>query len=229
MAGTSSAAVIDFEGFDPGTIIDSEYAPEVVITGINSSKGPDIAVIFDTTDENPAGGDFDLVAPFDSINPELPDDYEPGNVLIIQENEASCDFSTGVCGIPDDEGSRPAGIFEFLFNQDIILESIDFFDIEFEENDENPNSRIHLYDALGNEIQRGMWFVPNTDGDNMWNQVDFGGVTGVRRVIIEMAGSGAIDNVTYQVIPVPAAAWLFGSALGLLGWMRFRTRADQDF
>lgn len=25
---------------------------------------------------------------------------------------------------------------------------------------------------------------------------------------------------TYQVVPVPAAAWLFGSALGLLGWMR---------
>ncbi len=28
--------------------------------------------------------------------------------------------------------------------------------------------------------------------------------------------------VTAQVIPVPAAAWLFGSALGLLGWVRRR-------
>lgn len=27
-------------------------------------------------------------------------------------------------------------------------------------------------------------------------------------------------NFKYQVVPVPAAVWLFGSALGLLGWMR---------
>ena len=33
-----------------------------------------------------------------------------------------------------------------------------------------------------------------------------------------------IDNVTIdtQVVPVPAAVWLFGSAIGLLGWMRKR-------
>ncbi len=31
------------------------------------------------------------------------------------------------------------------------------------------------------------------------------------------AGSGA-----FNVVPVPAAAWLFGSALGLLGWLRKR-------
>ena len=28
---------------------------------------------------------------------------------------------------------------------------------------------------------------------------------------------------TYNVVPVPAAVWLFGSALGLLGWMRRKT------
>lgn len=27
-------------------------------------------------------------------------------------------------------------------------------------------------------------------------------------------------NFNYQAVPVPAAVWLFGSALGLLGWMR---------
>jgi hypothetical protein len=29
-------------------------------------------------------------------------------------------------------------------------------------------------------------------------------------------------TVTEAVVPVPAAAWLFGSALGLLGWVRRR-------
>lgn len=29
-----------------------------------------------------------------------------------------------------------------------------------------------------------------------------------------------LDDITVNVVPIPAAAWLFGSALGLLGWMR---------
>jgi hypothetical protein len=30
----------------------------------------------------------------------------------------------------------------------------------------------------------------------------------------------AMDNFTYNIVPIPAAVWLFGSGLGLLGWMR---------
>ena len=29
-----------------------------------------------------------------------------------------------------------------------------------------------------------------------------------------------LDNVNLNVVPIPAAVWLFGSALGLLGWIR---------
>jgi hypothetical protein len=29
-----------------------------------------------------------------------------------------------------------------------------------------------------------------------------------------------IDNVSASVVPIPAAVWLFGSALGMLGWMK---------
>jgi hypothetical protein len=35
-----------------------------------------------------------------------------------------------------------------------------------------------------------------------------------------LAGSGLAYDITFTAVPVPAAAWLFGSALGFLGWMR---------
>ena len=225
MAGSTSAAVLDFEGskLDPfmaGQIIDEEYAPVVSISAINLSDGPDVAVIFDSTDLNPAGGDYDLVGPFLSNNSSL-EKIDPGNILIIQERN-DCDFRAGFCETPDDEGGRPGGQIEFLFSMDVILESVDFFDIELIENDGNPDSEIHLYDSAGDEIMAGMFFVPSTGGDNLWNQLDFNAVSGVRKLVIELNGSGAIDNLSFTVVPIPAAAWMFGSALCLLGWMRLR-------
>lgn len=71
--------------------------------------------------------------------------------------------------------------------------------------------------------------LPSTGGDNMWTQLDFGSIGGVREIVIELGGSGAIDNLQYQVIPVPAAAWLFGSSIGLLGWIRLRNRQQHSF
>jgi len=47
--------------------------------------------------------------------------------------------------------------------------------------------------------------------------------------MVSLGGLDITDDVfangisAAQVVPVPAAAWLFGSALGLLGWMRRKT------
>ena len=39
----------------------------------------------------------------------------------------------------------------------------------------------------------------------------------------QIARSAENSSATISAVPVPAAAWLFGSALGLLGWMKRRT------
>jgi hypothetical protein len=39
---------------------------------------------------------------------------------------------------------------------------------------------------------------------------------------------GSMDVVRLQVVPVPAAVWLFGSALGLMGVMRRRVSTCID-
>jgi hypothetical protein len=55
--------------------------------------------------------------------------------------------------------------------------------------------------------------------------VSGGGLSGGDFIVL---GAGQIGTapaaaLTFQVVPVPAAVWLFGSALGLLGWARRKT------
>ena len=209
VAQSAQAITLDFEGFDTGQIIDDEYFASygVTISAENLSAGPDVAIIFDSN--NPTGGDADLGAPFSTGN------YYPGNILIIQENN-TCNLY--FCTDPDDEGSRPAGIFTIEFNAPILLGSIDFFDVETAENGTTPNNRIWLYGTSGLLLEN--FWTPDTGGDNMWGQVYFN-VASVTKVEIHMGGSGAIDNINFAV-PEPSTLFLLGSGLIGLGLVRRR-------
>jgi hypothetical protein len=133
-----------------GAITDDEYASlGVKVNAINLSGGPNLAVAFDSS--NPMEGDWDFWAPFLSNNPALSNDYWLGNILIIQENSSGCRDTS--CTSPDDEGSRPAGNFEFEFEMPVNLISLDFLDIEAEEAD--PLYQISLSITGGGNNQRG--------------------------------------------------------------------------
>ena len=204
------ALVLDFEGFDAGTIIDDEYFGPfgVTVSAAGVGGAPNAAVVFDS--DNPTGGDTDLMAPF-APGPGNPfGSISPGNLLILQEN-GPCTGDT--CPDPDDQGARPAGTISFVFNTAVFIGSIDFFDIEGAEIGD-----VVLYDAGGAEL--ATFAIPDTGGDRQWQRLimDVGNVSAMD---INMGGSGAIDNL--QFVPLPAGLPLLLGALGLLGLNRRRS------
>ena len=226
----AATVVIDFEdfgttNFQHGTVVNTQYDSaafgNLTISADNINRAdPDYAVVFDSTTPRTQTTDGDLVAPFS--NSAGLGTANPGNILIIQENSPGC--STGICDDPDDEGRRPAGHLLFEWDAPVDLVSLDFFDIENQPgNDENngvPGSEIRFLDEFGNDLFTNL-FVPGTGGDNTWGRLAFTGITGIRALEVNLYGSGAIDNLSYSVVPVPAAVWLFGTALlGFIGFSR---------
>ncbi len=197
-----AAATIDFEGFAAGTNITNQI-PGV---SISATGGIDEAWIFDTN--SPTGGDSDLAAPFDEIN-GLATGTRPGNVLIIQENDDP--------GDPDDLGTA-GGIFDIVFDSVITLFSIDFFDMEDGTVVELFNSSAILIDTfLTDDSDTSNSVTPNLYEHLVFDSTD--GVAGVKSIRIEMAGSGAIDNIVHSTsVPLPATLWLMLTALlGFVG------------
>ena len=218
IAPTATAALIDFEGFDAGTLIDDEYMSSfgVMISGTNIQRDDprNVAAIFDSNAFT--GGDKDLASPFSNTDGSDLGDINPGNILILHERPNDCVGNS--CGSnPDDEGRRRAGFFEFSFAAPILLQSIDFFDVEGEEaiNFSSPIELFASHDLTGVPLLTPE--VPNTGGDNQWTRVDFANVE-IRSLRINMPGSGAIDNIKFEFaeVPVPSTLLMMASLLPLL-------------
>ncbi|MDP6351077.1 MAG: thrombospondin type 3 repeat:Cna B-type [Alphaproteobacteria bacterium] len=234
--------VIDFEDLNAagdglinhGRVIDTEWSSQIIGAGAglgveisatnlhSHCNHPDLAVAFDS--HRTGTQDGDLEDPFYHVSDPGHDGpiFRPGNILIIQENHDGC--SDGTCDRPDDEGSRPAGFFDFTFSAPVSLTSIDFFDVETEEDGGGPNNEIFFYDGTGAQIGATL-YTPDTGGDNQWDRLTFSR-TGVIRMVIEMGGSGAIDRIVGAATTqeVPEAGALSIMLTGLVGLALTRRR-----
>ena len=231
IAPAANAVILDFEdftgtNFEHGTVGNTQYDSAefgfATISANNTGGGPNLAVTFDSGLTGTR--DSDLEAGLSGFTHVLDGDpgnlgsIKPGNILIIQENSTGC--IDGKCDLPDDEGSQNAGSLTIKFKQAVDLLSLDFFDIETNENNGNAGSEIYFLDEFDVRLA-GNVYTPNTNGDNKWDRLFFAGITGVYGIEVNLIGSGAIDNLVYSVVPVPAAFWLFGTALlGFIGISR---------
>jgi len=217
------ATTVDFEGASlvHGRVVDTDFAAQGIasITASNVGGGPDLAVIFDS---DFAGGttDPDLLNPWSGGN--LGGTSDSGNLLIIQENSTGC--GDDICNDPDDEGSRPAGTLDIVFNTPVVTFGFDLFDVE---STSLENGSITFFDGASSftidwsDFEAGSGSVFEVAGvvyaDNFGNRIPeiaaaSVGLTQFDRVLISMGGSGALDNFVFT--PEPAVSWLLLGGFG---------------
>jgi hypothetical protein len=137
----------------------------------------------------------------------------PGNVLIIEESNGNACVSTGnsrkngTCKVDDsanDEGARPAGFFVFDFDRPVDILSLDFFDVEVKEAQlGKPAATLFFHSASG---------IAEADvpalGNAGYTREAYTNMYNVTRLVVNMPGSGAINNLVFTEASAPAAILL---------------------
>ncbi|MGP1273628.1 MAG: hypothetical protein ACTS22_09880, partial [Phycisphaerales bacterium] len=230
LAGAAQADILDFSSLQHGEIITpTTYADiGVVIEAVNFRLPGAAPMAFDTQFIPTA--DPDLTGPpWDGGN--LPRMTQLGNVVIIPENLVDAD-GDGIVDDPDDEGRRPAGQLIFSFETPITSFGFDMVDLEgliaedsilefFSDGFEiGQVDFLEFIDPLSPVYDPTLDFGNNTL--NRFTPIDvslFAGGQGegeaprsFDRVIINLGGSGAFDNIVYTPVPTPGSLTLLGIA-----------------
>lgn len=216
VSAAASPIVLDFDQdatgqpILAGQFIDDEYADWGVSIFASGTNGLDHAITFDSA--NPTGNDSDLVTP--GYHPT--NDTAMGNLLILPKDIHDGN-NDGYVDDPDDHAGRPAGWFAFLYDQSFHDASVTLFDVE-----ENGGQLLLVNDL---DLNAGTYDVVDSLnvprlGDNSMQTLSISNTPGFEAMLITMAGSGAVDNVTVatpsQPIPEPATAALIACGVFLL-------------
>lgn len=238
-AARAGAQTIAFDGLQHGQIINNDtFADQgLTIEAVNFRLPGASPIIFDTQFINTA--DPDLEGP-PWAGGNLPIDTVLGNVVIVPENLVD-ENNDGIVDDPDDEGARPAGQLVLSFDQPITAFSFDLVDIEGVVTETSTIDFISDEDVIGTVAltelvdPESQFFDPLLSfGNNTLNRVGtfnpedfFNGPAGEQsppvgfdQVVLNLGGSGAIDNLSFGVIPAPGSA----AVLGLAGLAAARRR-----
>ena len=195
--------IIDFDetstgvplSFEAGEWITEQYANigvhvdavnDWVSGGAANQNHPDKAILFDSG--NPTGGDTDLLTP----NPQVPGNDEAlGFVLIVAEDDVDTSPADGLVDDPDDEAS--GGDIAFSFDQDVTFLSARVLDVDATEID-----YMRFFDEFDQEIQAVL--IPDAPDGNV--QLISGPISGVRKIVLDLGGSGAITRLRFCPDPV---------------------------
>lgn len=229
-ASAQNIKTITFDELDQNFVHGSqlagnEYASDGVLISVRSNGSHNVGTTFDTLATRTA--DSDLEAPF--IGGNLAGRTDLGNALIIAENRYDGN-NDGILDSPDDEARGGAVRFDFLTPAD----SFGFSLYDTPESSSEMGLTMIFEDGLGGRVVMTLDDLnarnPSASyGDHFANSyVPFDlastGLSQFDSVTINLAGSGAIDSVTYStpgVVPEPSSAVL---GLGSLLLVCFRRR-----
>ena len=184
--------------FQAGDIVSEVTLPgevnEVVINVMGTNpelefRGVNAAMIFDTN--NPTGDDEDLGTPNELYggpgigNAGATNTMSLNNVLIISEDLISEN--------PDD-ANLDGAFFEFDFSPlgTVTMQAMDLLDVD----GESQGAFVKLFDSDSIEIFTSP--LPET-GDNGYASISLGPTSGVASMIVLLNGSGAIDNICFEI------------------------------
>lgn len=236
IASTSSAALVSVtlqEGTH-GEVITNKFLNlyGFSVSAVNVGGGPNKAIIFDSRRRNTADPDLEGYDQFTQSGPawavgNLKGLIDLGKMLIIAENDIDAN-NNGLIDSPDDEGSRPAGRITLNFREPITEFGFNLVDIEGPSEFNGNSGYVMTFDGINPQMRAGSaqigfgQFV--TPGNQFYDStVAFGdrsankikpimasqvGLLSFNRVVIDLGGSGAIDQFRYTFVPEPASAAL---------------------
>lgn len=228
-ASKTNGTLIDFNALTHGEIVTTQFAPTVTISAVNPNRSHDLAIIFDSLETGTADPDLEG-PPWSGGN--LAPGTVLGNLLIIAENDVDSN-NDNIIDNPDDEGQRPSGSLIFEFGQPVGVFGFDIVDIEGSIQEASTieffsgNSLLTTV-SFADFVNAGPLFDPTvTFGNNTANRItplvdQQLGIAPFDRVVMNLGGSSAIDNV---IVPEPSTMML--AVLGMvsvaaLGWRRRR-------